>query len=351
MIMNMPVEKEIINYPIGLVEYDKEIKSTTTGHIAYSSKLVVYESKLHLLGSSNSSDSRKHSTYDSINGWVEVSTIPYEFRQGSACVYDGDIHILGGGNDTSNYYYHYKWNKTDGWVKLANLPHMVADASAVVYKGELHILGGYNSTSYTGINKHYKWDKDTDTWTSVSTIPYIFRQGSACVYKGNIHILGGESGYNDSSGTSTTNCHYRWNEVDGWVKDVDVTVTARGGSCTVYNDKIYLLPSNNSENFVTFDGSKWEGVAIVGMAYGTAATVINYNDALHKVGGNNKDAGNLYYYNHKIIRDGKRIRGYAEKDSIIYAPSASGAISDNLEPIEGGYIVTETGEVKIGIYE
>ena len=39
-------------------------------------------------------------------GWESVDTLPYNFYQGSAVVYNNEIHILGSGN-SSNYTKHY----------------------------------------------------------------------------------------------------------------------------------------------------------------------------------------------------------------------------------------------------
>ena len=72
------------------------------------------------------------------------------------------------------------------------------DGSAVVYNNEIHILGSYASGNYT---KHYKWDGKS--WTSVSTLPYNFYYGSAVVLGNEIHILG----TNDSDSSSRTK-HY-----------------------------------------------------------------------------------------------------------------------------------------------
>ena len=39
-----------------------------------------------------------------------VSTLPYSFYGGSAVMLNGEIHILGGANSTTN---HYKWDGTN----------------------------------------------------------------------------------------------------------------------------------------------------------------------------------------------------------------------------------------------
>ena len=82
-----------------------------------------------------------------------VSTLPYKFSQGSAVVYNNEIHILGD-IDSSYYTAHYKWNGTS-WTSVSTLPYNFYQGSAVVlYNNEIHILGGSgNSTA------HYKLTK------------------------------------------------------------------------------------------------------------------------------------------------------------------------------------------------
>ena len=41
------------------------------------------------------------------SSWTQLSTLPYSFYQGSAVVYNNEVHILGSGY-SSNYTKHYK---------------------------------------------------------------------------------------------------------------------------------------------------------------------------------------------------------------------------------------------------
>ena len=131
---------------------------------------------------------QKYANYES-GAWSSASTLPYEFCNGSAVVYNGEIHILGSGingNSTN----HYKWNGST-WTRVSTLPYESNGGSAVVYNGEIHILG---SGIYNNHTKHYKWNGST--WINVSTLPYESNDGSAVVYNGDMHILGGGSSNN-----------------------------------------------------------------------------------------------------------------------------------------------------------
>ena len=58
-----------------------------------------------------------------------------------------------------------------------------------------------------------------------------------------------------------------------------------------------------------------------------------------------------YDYNFIEFKAYRKATSYAPKGTKIYLTDNSFAISDNLEEIDNGYLVTESGEVKLGIYE
>ena len=103
-------------------------------------------------GGTGSSGSKPFYTSDFIKTITNpngVSTLPYSFYQGSAVVYNNEIHILGCNSSNTS---HYKWNGTS-WTSVSTIPYVFYYGSAVVYNNEIHILGS-NSSSY---NKyHYK---------------------------------------------------------------------------------------------------------------------------------------------------------------------------------------------------
>ena len=117
--------------------------------------------------------------------WGSVMTdLPYNFQRGSAVVYNGEIHILGGEGGQTN---HYAWNGSS-WRSVSTLPYDFYHGSAVVYNGEIHILGGDG-----GRTKHYKWNGSS--WRRVSTLPYRFCYGSAVVYGKSIYTINAARSY------------------------------------------------------------------------------------------------------------------------------------------------------------
>ena len=121
-----------------------------------------------------------------VEDFESASTLPYNFHEGKAVTFDNNIHILGSHNSGQERK-HYKWDGTS-WTSVSTLPYSFYNGAAVVYNNEIHILGGSG-----GNTSHYKWDGIS--WTSVSTLPYNFYYGAAVVYNNGIHILGSLSYY------------------------------------------------------------------------------------------------------------------------------------------------------------
>ena len=170
---------------------------------------------------------------EQVNRCVSVSTLPYEFYEGSAVILNNEIHILGGKN-SSNYNKHYKFNGTS-WTSVSTLPYKFYQGSAVVYNGEIHILGGYASGAYTN---HYKYNGTS--WESVSTLPYDFYRGSAIVLNDEIHILG-------SAASDNYTKHYKFNGTS-WESVSTLPYEFYQGSAVVYNNKIHILGSNSANS-------------------------------------------------------------------------------------------------------
>ena len=146
--------------------------------------------------------------------WIEVSTLPYNFYEGSAVVLNNEIHILGGENHYTN---HYKYNGTS-WIKVSTLPYEFAYSPAIILNNEIHIVG-----SYSGNYDKYHYKYNGTSWEKVSTLPYSFYDGSAVVLNNEIHILG-------SSDSDNKTAHYRYNGTS-WVMTLGPT-----------NYKEYYLP-------------------------------------------------------------------------------------------------------------
>ena len=221
------------------------------------SSAVVYNGEIHILGSSNANYQTNHYKYNG-SSWTRVSTLPYMFRNGSAVVYNGEIHILGS-NSSSYQTKHYKWNGSS-WTSVSTLPYSFYNGSAVVYNGEIHILG---SSDYN--TNHYKWDGSS--WTRVIEIPYMFSNGSAVVYNGEIHILGSNS---------YSKYHYKW-DGSSWNRVSEIPYIFRNSSAVVYNGEIHILGSGDyPTNHYKWDGSSWTSVSTLPYMFRFGSAVV-YN--------------------------------------------------------------------------
>ena len=255
---------------------------------------VVYNNEIHILGGyqGSSYDYRyrkahyKCIPYD--RNWESVSTLPYDFVGGSAVVYDGCIHILGGyvyslGTETK----HYKWDGTE-WSEVSTLPYEFYYGSAVVYNNEIHILGGAKNNT-----AHYKWDGTE--WSEVSMLPYEFYYGSAVVYDGCIHILG------SCSSSDTYTKYYKW-DGSSWTEviyDIPHDYQFCYGCAVVYKNGIHVLGGESDilgayynhfefiyekESTFTPTNEKWTEVSTVPYNDSSANAVI-YNNEIHLLGG------------------------------------------------------------------
>ncbi|WP_343209471.1 hypothetical protein [Anaerolentibacter hominis] len=186
----------------------------------YDGSAVVWNDEIHILGGNGGST--KHYKLNRTS-WYSTSTLPYGFYYGSAVVWNNEIHILGGSGGHTK---HYKFDGTS-WTSVSTLPYEFYQGSAVVWNDEIHILGSNASGCYT---KHYKFDGTL--WTSVSTLPYSFCRGSAVVWNDMIYILGGDGG-------NTNNYRFNgsWTLVSGLSKNLCY------GSAVVYNNYIHIMGS------------------------------------------------------------------------------------------------------------
>ena len=196
----------------------------------YNGSAVIFNNEIHILGGQG--QSLKHHKYNG-SSWSKVSDLPYNFYNGSAVVLNNEIHILGGTNSTY-YKYHYKYDGAS-WTEVSTLPYDFYNGSAVVFNNEIHILGGSG-----GITKHYKYNGSS--WTQVSTLPYDFAYSNAVVLNNEIHILG--SGYN----SYYNQYHYKWNG-STWTQVSTLPYYFYNGDAVVLNNEIHILGSSDSSSY------------------------------------------------------------------------------------------------------
>ena len=147
------------------------------------------------------------------NSWKKVADVVDSFDEHkgpkSAVVFNNNLCLM----DTDHYIpiknckMHYTYDGSS-WTQATDLPYDYWCGSTVLYDGKIHILGGGN-----GKNSHYMYNTDTHTWTFVSSLPYPHIRGDAAVYDGKIHLLGG-------SEDGTEYNHYMW-DGNSWKTNKD----------------------------------------------------------------------------------------------------------------------------------
>ena len=144
---------------------------------------LTYNNELHIIGAAGGSKS--HYKVDG-EKYTKVSELPFTAYFTSAVVYNGKIHLLGSGTDRENK--HCTWNGSE-WEVIGDMPYKLHGGGAVVYNGEIHIFGGSH-----GSTNHYKYDGTA--WNYVSTIPYEAIDMGVVVIGNSIVLFGGETEIN-----------------------------------------------------------------------------------------------------------------------------------------------------------
>lgn len=205
----------------------------------------------------------------------KLQDIPYNFYQGAAVVYKGEIHLLGGNTNNTK---HYKWNGSE-WLQVSTLPYNFVQGKAVVLNDEIHILGCYISEHQ---KKHYKWDGLT--WKQVSSLPYVFYDGVAVVLNGKIHIMG--STYN----SATKKYHYVFDGSTWNLVTPNLPYDSYCGHAVVLNDEIHLIggTSNMKKHYkgkfsITGGTFEWTSVSTLPFDFYDSCAVV-LNDEIHILG-------------------------------------------------------------------
>ena len=233
----------------------------------YEGCAVFYRGQLHILGSYHTSTAKNHYKYNGTS-WEVASTLPYELTRGRAVVFNDEIHIMGGTSDVTGLY-HYKWDGST-WKKVSDLPYKFDRGSVVVYNNQIHILGGTGNQ-----NGHYMWNESV--WQNIDQIPYGHYNGDAVVFNGEIHVLGGQSGAIQ---------HHKWNNANGWVVMPSLPYMFSKGCAEVSEGKIHLMGSSGydyvSAHYV-WDGSNWSKISNLSKQCTSAASVV-VEDEIHIFG-------------------------------------------------------------------
>ena len=282
MVDGKPIDKEFELISVG----EKTTIQNSLPYSFFNGSAVVFNNEIHILGGGDSSsDHTKHYKFNGTT-WTQVSTLPYKFYYGSAVVFNNEIHILGCG-DSISYDKHYKFNGT-AWTRVSTLPYNFYQGSAVVFNNEIHILGSSYSSDQT---KHYKFNGAR--WTQVSTLPGYFYNGSAVVFNNEIHILGGAH-------YSSYTKHHKYNG-RSWTASISkLPYNLYYGSAVVYNNEIRILGGIGGENnYYKYNGSSWTQLSTLPYNFYQGSAVV-YNNEVHMLGSSYSSDYTKHYKSYMI---------------------------------------------------
>lgn len=233
----------------------------------YEGCAVFYRGEIHILGGATSTVGKNHYKYNGTS-WEVASTLPYNLIRGRAVVFNDEIHIMGG-TDATTGLYHYRWDGST-WRYVSELPYKFDRGSAVIYNGQIHILGGTGNQ-----NGHYMWNESI--WQNIDQIPYGFHNGDAVVFNNEIHVLGGSSG---------ANSHYKWNNANGWTDMGMLPHIFAEGCAEVSEGKIHLMGSSSYDyvkSHYVWSGDSWTKTSNLNTQCTSAASVV-IDDEIHILG-------------------------------------------------------------------
>lgn len=145
---------------------------------------VIYNGEIHFIGSKKSDPTvGMHCKFDGTNWTSDVTTLPYNPAYCKAIVFNDEIHIFGGHPNSlthsKNYAsqkYHYKLNKdTNQWEKVSTLPYYFFGGSAVIYKGQIHLLGGGRTNTTKKKHVYLKVSNNKYSWKSSTSLNQLLR--------------------------------------------------------------------------------------------------------------------------------------------------------------------------------
>ena len=255
-----------------------DINVSTLPYDFYNGSAVVFDGKIHIMGGKEYKCEKKHYEYDG-SSWTELEEMSYDFYYGSAVVWNNEIHILGA-YDGSSSCWHCIYNpKTLSWSRAqGSFPDSLVGNSTVVYNNKIHLLGGGGAPT-----RHMQYDMPY--WSQVSTLPYEFKYGSAVVWNNEIHILGGEN---------EKTKHYKY-DGSSWSQVSTLPYDFYRGSAVVWNNEIHILgfPEYPHKHY-KYDGSSWIETSAIPYEFKYGSAVV-WNNELHIMGSSISTYGAKHY--------------------------------------------------------
>ena len=184
--------------------------------------------------------------------WTRKADMPV-LREGSPCVLDGKIYIIGGSADNRK-----QWRldivdvydpATDTWTKAKSMNHARANAAIGIVDGKIYAIGG---TGWPQIPNHpgpflasvEVFDPKKNRWTVVTDMPTPKAGHTASVINGKIYLVGGGfRGDGLYKPLSTIQVYHP--ATDRWTQEPDMLIGRYGHEAEVIDGQIYIFGGKN----------------------------------------------------------------------------------------------------------
>lgn len=220
--------------------------------------------------------------YDSVlNGWTELTDLPFPSYYGADMVADDatGIYIIFGGY--SKKFYHYE-TTTDTWTELSDLLDTTWTGGSIGFDGtDPYVIRGNASTDF------WRYDVSAGEWQSLAPTPATMSTGANLVY--------GHDGkfYTPRGGNQLT--FYSYNiATNTWSSKTNITTgyNFNGDEKGAYapSGDIYYLRSAGTSNFLRYNiaGDSWTVLNTTPAAINYSPSAYNANDGLvYVLRGNN----------------------------------------------------------------
>lgn len=121
--------------------------------------------------------------------WTAKATLTQSKSNTSACLYSGEIYVMGGHDIAPIKGCHVYNPTTNTWRTIADMPTARYDMSACEVGGKIYVIGGHNDGTYFALNEVY--NPSNNTWETKQPMPTPREDLRVIAYNGLIYAFGG----------------------------------------------------------------------------------------------------------------------------------------------------------------
>jgi N-acetylneuraminic acid mutarotase len=209
--------------------------------------------------------------------WMRDTALPGEGLNAPAAAAIGDtVYLIGGFGTTTNrpvtsvHRYH---TRTRAWSEAAPLPAPRGGHAAIVFNGRIHVIGGGNSMST--IADHTVYDPASNSWSERAKLPRSLGSPAAVVMGGRLYSVGGRSGPSDFGDVSVYDA-----KADAWTPGVPIDARGTGGAVAIGESIYYFGGELQAKQTVVNTVLRLDAVATSWMADMPMPTARNFARAV-----------------------------------------------------------------------